>query len=326
MVDAHATPENTRPEFLVRSVHFYIGGKPAGSYTTEKYERIHFPMSKDYNKVGYNDKSGLHLGHGFCGRYFSSAFTGKTEKNHCWHFKGHIDELKLWKTAMSTTNVQTHHLNPVLSWHPDLSHLMYYFRFDHGSGVNIVPKNYTVGQHVQSRGTNMILYPEKKLEFIWDNKTHHPALPEGSIYAPPPPPPSPPPPPPQEGKAVMSFNGYDTLLATSFDSALAPSDYITFQAWIYPKEINRAQVIAMMGIDGWAVMLTCPEGSGAGCCGTEDTHASGSLMFWTSPFPGEDNCEVAPTSTKQVKLRQWQHVVSKVSRFSASTVFTLSST
>ena len=195
-MDAHATPENTRPELLVRSVHFYIGGKPAGSYTTEKYERIHFPMSKDYNKVGYNDKSGLHLGHGFCGRYFSSAFTGKTEKNHCWHFKGHIDELKLWKTAMSTTNVETHHLNPVLSWHPDLSHLMYYFTFDHGSGVNIVPKNYTVGQHVQSRGTNMILYPEKKLELIWDNITNHSALPEGSIYAPPPPPPSPPPPPP----------------------------------------------------------------------------------------------------------------------------------
>ena len=71
-------------------------------------------MSKDYNKVGFKDKSGLHLGHGFCGEYFSSASTGKTEMNHCRHFKGHIDELKLWKTAMSKTNIQTHHDNVAL--------------------------------------------------------------------------------------------------------------------------------------------------------------------------------------------------------------------
>jgi hypothetical protein len=188
---------------------------------------------------------------------------------------------------------------------------MYYFKFDWGSGVSIVPKNYTVDHNNQSRATNMTLYPEAKLPLIWDNQTDHTEFGRLVNNAPSPPPPLPPSPPPQQGPAVMTFNGHDTLLATPFDSVLAPSDYITFQAWIYPKEINRAQVIAMMGIDGWAVMLTCPEGSGPGCCGTEDTHASGSLMFWTSPFPGENNCEVAPTSTKQVELYQWQHVVSK---------------
>ena len=311
MVDAHDSPMNTRPEFINRSVEFYIDGESAGGYWTKDHEKIQFPMSKDYNKVGFKDKSGLHLGHGFCGEYFSSASTGKTEMNHCRHFKGHIDELKLWKTAMSKTNIQTHHEMLLFSWHMDLSHLMYYFKFDWGSGVSIVPKNYTVDHNNQSRATNMTLYPEAKLPLIWDNRTDHTKFGRSDNSAPNPPPPLPPSPPPQQGPAVMTFNGHDTLLATPFDSVLAPSDYITFQAWIYPKEINRAQVIAMMGIDGWAVMLTCPEGSGPGCCGTEDTHASGSLMFWTSPFPGENNCEVAPTSTKQVELYQWQHVVSK---------------
>ena len=50
---------------------------------------------------------------------------------------------------------------------------MYYFKFDWGSGVSIVPKNYTVDHNNQSRATNMTLYPEAKLPLIWDNQTDH---------------------------------------------------------------------------------------------------------------------------------------------------------
>ena len=72
-----------------------------------------------------------------------------------------------------------------------------------------------------------------------------------------------------------AVNGVDTtLIASSPDGAMQPGQRLTFQAWIHPLELNRGQVLAMMGSNGWALMLTCNEGSGSACCGDCSPSAS----------------------------------------------------
>jgi hypothetical protein len=94
--------------------------------------------------------------------------------------------------------------------------------------------------------------------------------------------------------------------------SLLPGTGLTFQAWIKPEELHRSQVLAMLGNNGWALMLTCNEGSGAGCCGNYLTHAPGTLMFWNveqvPQADASDVCRDAPTSTRRVVKDRWQHV------------------
>mmetsp|Transcript_11704 Transcript_11704/g.50129 ORF Transcript_11704/g.50129 Transcript_11704/m.50129 type:complete len:140 (-) Transcript_11704:9474-9893(-) len=94
--------------------------------------------------------------------------------------------------------------------------------------------------------------------------------------------------------------------------SLLPGTGLTFQAWIKPEELHRSQVLAMLGDNGWALMLTCNEGSGAGCCGNHLTHSPGTLMFWNvEQIPqadASDVCRDAPTSTRRVVKDKWQHV------------------
>jgi hypothetical protein len=80
---------------------------------------------------------------------------------------------------------------------------------------------------------------------------------------------------------------------------------LTFQAWIKPEELHRSQGLGDARCNnGWALMLTCNEGSGAGCCGNHLTHAPGTLMFWNveqvPQADASDVCRDAPTSTRRV--------------------------
>ena len=227
----------------------------------------------------------------------------------CGHYLGLMDEMKLWRAALSEVTVRTHLDRGIVPWHVNLPDdgLIAYVTFDAGHGVNISANKGLA----RDLAADFKLYPAAKEMGMWDSSDHHSV--NASPLAAPPPPASPPPrPPPQEGPSVVYFNGVDTtLIASSPDGAMQPGRRLTFQAWIHPLELNRGQVLAMMGSNGWALMLTCNEGSGSACCGDYATHAPGTLMFWTmqnDPKVPRSHCASAPTSTRRVVQNKWQHV------------------
>ena len=138
----------------------------------------------------------------------------------------------------------------------------------------------------------------------------------GSVYvfaaqAPPPEaplssPPPPTPPPAQSVELVLSpppapmwtQDGYQNLT-----SRFAPSDALTFEAWIRPTSVDKTQFIASLGNYGWGVALMC--GSGVSCCGN---HLDGSIGFWTHASADRQNCENTYSSNVSVVVDTWQHI------------------
>ena len=78
---------------------------------------------------------------------------------------------------------------------------------------------------------------------------------------------------------------------------------MTFEAWIKPDEVVRAEVIAMMGDWGWTVMLTCADDEGVGCCQTSGTHTvtKNAVVFNVDdPSPADpSDCVNMPASTRR---------------------------
>ena len=84
---------------------------------------------------------------------------------------------------------------------------------------------------------------------------------------------------PRAGPTSMYFNGVDTKVTSRCGSndarswncggafastgfvGLAPTDFLTFTAWIKPDTVVAGQTIAMLGEWGWGVLLMCPEGT-----------------------------------------------------------------
>jgi hypothetical protein len=53
------------------------------------------------------------------------------------HFNGNIDEIKLWNTALSQTEIRDWMCKKVTSSHPQYCNLVSYYRFDNASGTNL---------------------------------------------------------------------------------------------------------------------------------------------------------------------------------------------
>jgi hypothetical protein len=83
----------------------------------------------------------------------------------------------------------------------------------------------------------------------------------------------------------------------------APSDALTFEAWIRPTSVDKTQFIASLGNYGWGVALMC--GSGVSCCGN---HLDGSIGFWTHASADRQNCENTYSSNVSVVVDTWQHI------------------
>jgi hypothetical protein len=325
-VDATPSSMNTRRDLIRRRVDFYIDGVNVGSsYSSDEgdFSPIQVPGHVTHNDQGdYQGKlvDRFHLGAGWCGPSDALDVTRDTgDVFPCGHYLGLMDEMKLWRAALSEVTVRTHLDRGIVPWHVNLPDdgLIAYVTFDAGHGVNI-SANEGLARDVAA---DFKLYPAAKEMGMWDSSDHHSV--NASPLAAPPPPASPPPrPPPQEGPSVVYFNGVDTtLIASSPDGAMQPGQRLTFQAWIHPLELNRGQVLAMMGSNGWALMLTCNEGSGSACCGDYATHAPGTLMFWTmqnDPKVPRSHCASAPTSTRRVVQNKWQHVAVVAGRVGAA--------
>ena len=86
-------------------------------------------------------------------------------------------------------------------------------------------------------------------------------------------------------------------------SRFAPSDALTFEAWIRPTSVDKTQFIASLGNYGWGVALMC--GSGVSCCGN---HLDGSIGFWTHASADRQNCENTYSSNVSVVVDTWQHI------------------
>ncbi|MDC1215392.1 hypothetical protein N8152_01035, partial [bacterium] len=321
-VDATQTTENTGPGLVRRRVSFYVNGTLVG-VSTSSSENAFAPIQLPSPTHG-PDVSGVRVGAGLCGQSedFSLA-NGETRA--CGHFGGWMDEMKLWRAALSDVTVKTHYDKEIVPWHVNLEKLVVYYKFNAGSGTTVAPYDTRVntthctgGSVVDSTNCaffhmhDLSLHPASLESEIWATDVnardaHVNAAPGLSV---PSPPPSPPPTlPPHGGPSSLYFNGRDTHAMAPYVDSLLPSTGLTFQAWIKPAELHRSQVVAMLGANGWALMLTCNEGAGSGCCGSHLSHAPGTLMFWNveQALTG-DECRDAPTSTKRVVKDKWQHV------------------
>ena len=287
------------PQSGLRSVSFYVDGVNVGRF----YSSDEGPHSPIQLKIPPSDiqNSGLSLGRGVCGSLDDLEGKHGNLAYHCRHFRGWIDGFKLWSAALSDTTIEAHYDKDIIDWHVNRDELVFYYKFDAKSGLLISP-------NAGSSSLAMVLDPPEKEALIWDNANDYPS--RGSDFSAPPPP-APPSQSPRQGTSVLYFNGKDTNVAAAHASSMIPGQKLTFQAWIRPLDLHRGQVLAMMGANGWALMLTCSEGSGRACCGTDETHAPGTLMFWTmenTPMHATQNCRDAPTSTRRVLRDTWQHV------------------
>ena len=287
------------PQSGLRSVSFYVDGVNVGRF----YSSDEGPHSPIQLKIPPSDiqNSGLSLGRGVCGSLDDLEGKHGNLAYHCRHFRGWIDGFKLWSAALSDTTIEAHYDKDIIDWHVNRDELVFYYKFDAKSGLLISP-------NAGSSSLTMVLDPPEKEALIWDNANDYPS--RGSDFSAPPPP-APPSQSPRQGTSVLYFNGKDTNVAAAHASSMIPGQKLTFQAWIRPLDLHRGQVLAMMGANGWALMLTCSEGSGRACCGTDETHAPGTLMFWTmenTPMHATQNCRDAPTSTRRVLRDTWQHV------------------
>ena len=319
-VDATETVANTGVGMVRRKVSFYVDGELVG-VSTSSQDGAYAPIQLPTPTHG-PDTSGVRFGAGLCGQSDDvSVPSGVTRE--CGHFQGLLDEMKLWRAALSDVTVRTHYDKEIVPWHVNVDALVAHFNFAAGSGVS-VPFETRVNVTGCGGGSvvdltdcdvfymrNLSLQPASLESTFWDSETHSVAA---AVPAPPPSPPPtlPPTPPPRGGPSSLYFNGRDTHAMAPYVDSLLPGTGLTFQAWIKPEELHRSQVLAMLGNNGWALMLTCNEGSGAGCCGNYFTHAPGTLMFWNVeqvPQAGaSDVCRDAPTSTRRVVKDRWQHV------------------
>jgi hypothetical protein len=266
-VDAYDTAGNIR--YVKRTAAFYIDGVNVGTFTTADASGnspIQIPLP---TQVDTHD--GIYIGHGSCSTsdmyaVQSGAVRGRAP---CKHYKGLIDEVKLWKAALEASTIKTHYDKDVISWHADRADLVFHYKFDQGRGLTVpatIKANAALPDIVLKLGLSANS-PDEAM--VWNNTDHKVVLGTSSIGAPPLPNPPPPSPPPQLGPAALWFNGRDTQVVAPFGTgAMAPENALTFQAWILPQELHRGQVLAMMGDNGWAVMLACNEGNGTACCGS----------------------------------------------------------
>jgi hypothetical protein len=320
-VDATQTVANTGIGMVRRKVSFYVNGELVGVSTSSQYG-AYAPIQLPTPTHG-PDASGVRFGAGLCGQSDDlSVSSGETRE--CGHFQGLLDEMKLWRASLSDVTVRTHYDKEIVPWHVNVDALVAHFNFADGKGVSVpfetrVNTTGCGGGSVVDltdctafRMNNLTLHPASLESTFWHSDAHAIAP---AVTAPPPSPPptSPPPsPPPRGGPSSLYFNGRDTHAMAPYVDSLLPGTGLTFQAWIKPEELHRSQVLAMLGDNGWALMLTCNEGSGAGCCGNHLTHAPGTLMFWNveqvPQADASDVCRDAPTSTRRVVKDKWQHV------------------
>ena len=325
VVDATQTVANTGYGLVRRKVSFYVNGALVGVSTSSNDNAL-APIQVNTPTHG-PDSSGVRVGAGLCGQSDDmSIANGETKQ--CGHFDGWMDEMKLWHAALSDVTVKTHYAQETVApWHVNREALVVFYKFNNNAGASVAPFDTRVDTTNCSGGSvvnvtdcslfqmhDLSIHPASDVMDVWDANVGGHVIGNAPAPTPPSPPSTPPPtPPPQGGPSSLYFNGRDTHVSSLYvDSLLPARTGLTFQAWIKPMELHRAQVLAMLGSNGWSLMLICDEGSGgAGCCGPKHTHAPGTLMFWNvERVPGEagDACADAPTSTRRVVKDTWQHV------------------
>jgi hypothetical protein len=190
-------------------------------------------------------------------------------------YEGLLDEVKMWHAALKHDSIVFHMNNSVVYWHPNFNDTIAYYKFDRShefivyDSLNMYkdPLNYAPNFQGRSAYHGRINTTDFQ-NVLWNNLSHVVAH-----YPPAPPPPSPPPPspPPQPGPAALYFNGVNTLGEVAFDAAMAPADALTFEAWIRPSRVDRAQFISSVGNEGWGVAIMCSGPNqlkeDSGCCG-----------------------------------------------------------
>jgi hypothetical protein len=55
----------------------------------------------------------------------------------CGHFQGLLDEMKLWRAALSDVTVRTHYDKEIVPWHVNVDALVAHFNFAAGNGVSV---------------------------------------------------------------------------------------------------------------------------------------------------------------------------------------------
>ena len=133
-VDATQTVANTGVGMVRRKVSFYVDGELVG-VSTSSQDGAYAPIQLPTPTHG-PDASGVRFGAGLCGQSDDlSVSSGETRE--CGHFQGLLDEMKLWRAALSDVTVRTHYDKEIVPWHVNVDALVAHFNFADGFGVSV---------------------------------------------------------------------------------------------------------------------------------------------------------------------------------------------
>ena len=182
----------------------------------------------------------------------------------CMEYTGYMDNVRIFNRTLDRDTIAIFKDSVIDTYHPDYSSLISVYRFDDKSGVRVVG-----GGGVWADDDRALFRPNP--------------LPLG-------------------GASAM-FDG-STLLSVDYDSALAPSAELTFEAWIKPLIGNPSEVIVDMGAVGWGVMLICSDPERIGCC-NGGNHVNDSVAF----IAGQSmHCTQMPSSDTGITRGMWNHI------------------
>ena len=201
--------------------------------------------------------------------------------NACAPYDGYMDNVRIWNAALTGSALNANKNRHLHAENVYLPYLLANYSF-----YNFFNDEHT-GAH------NSFGIPEESVAAFFsgpeDKPLEPPMAPSAADHAP----------------AAAYFNGLYGF-TTPYDPALAPSDALTFEAWIKPGSGVKGETLAAMGLppSGWGVMLMCNGAVPETYCCSGASHTENTVGL----FAGTSACQDIPSSDVAVTRDVWSHV------------------